>query len=443
MLFKRKNLSRLIILFTVAFIVSLVGCNQNKNAPNENPTVNPSASVSPSFSDKPYQSAPPQHSGESPIAPDPTRRVYIGLSNQDCDIYNDNYFGSLHFDIITLQEYSTAEIKVELPMQTTHSIRIDNVTDVYRNWSKDNFLQGLSYYDYMCMRDADWRTLYELQLEADAKLAEIEAENIADFLEKRSKREAARKPYKDAHDQYLGDYELLTENDLPEFYVYNVNINIDGYVEPRAELYEETVSSAKISIGGEEYEVNFGEWRIHKSLPKELKAKPYGIQQNMVAVMAILDSPYNGGYVRLADALFFTANKDLTINEVHIYGSDAELLGAHVTLDGLEGTAQDFYWDAKMPLDVSAGQTLKADVFLHSERFKEYELNATAFVVVDYEADGAECSIVVPCWLDRVNNCSETYLLAFEDTNLDEYKRCFFVPSFERHLAELPESWKR
>lgn len=388
----------------------------------------------------------PVYTGEPLIKLEPEARVYIGLANQDCDLYPETYFGSLHFYIITLDHYAARDIQVEIPMQTKHSIRIDDITDVYRKWEENGLYQGFSYYDYMCMRGADWKTIYDLKLSTEEKLKEIDSAEIEDYQKKSEMWDDAKKPYTDALYTYYDDYEQLSGNDLPEFHVYNVNVSIDGFDDPKLGLYEETADHAKIIIGESIYEVEFGEWRIHKSLPAALKTKTYGIRQKMIAVTTIIDSPYSGGFVRLQDALSFVSSKDLTITGMRYFGNDLEVLGAHVNIkseDGADGTAQDFYWDMNMPLDVSAGQIFDADIFIHDDRFKEYEVNMTLFIVMDYETDGRECSMLIPCTLERLNNCSETYLLSLGGVDIGEYKYYFYVPSFEGYLFDMPQSWSR
>lgn len=440
----------LILLFVTGI---LCGCNRNQpKAPSETeaPTAKittPSAGLDPAEpsapSSAPIESKIPQtvtaYTGKPLLEADPEREVYISLANQDCDFYPDSPISGVTFRIITKEPYTAPLIKVKIPMQSDYQVAVFDASEDYQ--------QTLDLGHYLCLqKDTDWQELGQMLLDsmnANSSYDKHIRNGGSPVDEEAQNYEAITQRYIEKTTQLQAQCEAAPEEEIPTFYVYSVTVIFVGAADPKAKLCDETVETLDVVLGGETYSVNFGQWRFHTQKPDVLEAKGNGLRQAMIATLSIVDSPYNGGYVRLLDALSFYTKKDVTVLGVRTYGAEIGILGARVTAQGTEAAnAVDFFWDMQRPLYFDAGQDVSITIYLRDDRFTQFETGCTMHLIMDYEVNGKSYTMVEPCCLQRYNNPWDGYLLAFEGRDVGAYYHYLYTPEYENYMWELPENWR-
>ena len=376
----------------------------------------------------------PEYTGAPLIQPDPDREFYLSLVNQDCDFYPYGRIDALTGYLITKELYHISEIGITIDMENPYRVEIRSRTEECLQKAEDSGGDLFSNYHYLCMQGVDWRELGQLAL--DASNAGLEQTQYHANEEEFQELESVGQKYRDTMSDYQRQFEAVQE--IPSFYVYAVEIYFPGLLESPWVAYDETVEELELRLGDQRIPVRFGQWRFHAQMPEELEPGCPGLQQGAFSSYHFNDCPYNGGYVRLFDPLGFRSVKDVTLTGVHSFGTDVPILGGRVTMGG-----QDFYWDMKTPLDVPAEQDVAIDVYFRDERFTQYEVCCTVYLVMEYELEGRTHTMTVPCCVDRLHPIWDTYLMAFEGIDLGEYYTCFYSPQYENYIWLLPEKWKK
>ena len=452
---------RLFCLLLALILVLLCGCNGNETETTGNiqkatkdmltestvgePTGSETADTEPigsrqipAIEDVAYQV--PSYEGDLLIPYDPERHVYIPFYNSDIDFYPDYYFAGISGYVITKEHYEIDEIQVKVPAYTEYEIIIHevqmpaSVINSGENWNSPEKLQD---YHYLSQQGINWQEYAQLAVTAEAASLII-SEYYPEMLNEGIYDEyyAVCQSYNQVRDKYLAQYETVTHGNQP-FTVYSISFRFTGIG-----TFEETVETVEFTFGEESYTVDIGQWRFHKERPAELTVSPdrVGVEQSKIMIGAITDSPYNGGYVLLQDALSFVATRDLTITGVRQYGVQVNMLGARVKIYGSESV--DFYWDMQQPLDVKAGDSVKITLYIKDDRFAEYEGGVSTTFLMDYEVRGKAYTMNLPCLLSRINYYAwDAYLMGFEGYDIGEYYTCYYVPMFDGWIRELPEKW--
>lgn len=144
---------------------------------------------------------------------------------------------------------------------------------------------GFSVYHYLLMQGTDWNALGQAMLDSGDAESELARLPITD--ERRAQAEAVCAAYQEKMDQYGAEYAELTEEDIPELYVYAVDVLFMDLTDPK-KCAEETVTEFTLQLDDKSYTVPFGQWRIHTSMLKALVADGYGVFQRMVALDILL-----------------------------------------------------------------------------------------------------------------------------------------------------------
>lgn len=427
---------KFISLLLTLLLLLLCGCDGNSSPlETKNAETMPQLQEVPAVEDVAYQ-IPAYDKGQLLIPHDTDWQVYIPFYNQDMDYYPDYWFTGITGFILTKEHYSIDEIQIEIPVQTQYKIVIDDLTVVPEGSSGPPTLYN---YQYLCRQGIDWREYGQLEMNANVANT-ILGEYFFELAKAKNldKYQAYEDKFAEKRDLYQAQYDSRQHEDNP-FSVYCVSIYFTGIG-----TYEETVESIDFTFGSETYTVDIGQWRFHKERPSELtkaSALP-GMKQENVVVTAVVDSPYNGGYVLLNNALSFTATEDITITGVRQLGVEVGLLGARVVLSG--STNADFYWDLQRPLEIEEGDAVNISLYLKDDRFAEYEVGITTYFILDYEVNGKSYNMCLPCLLSRLNNKAwDVYLMAAEGYDMGEYYNCYFVPLVESWIRDLPEEWRQ
>lgn len=381
----------------------------------------------------------PAYTGSPLVKVDPERKVYISLSNQDCDFFPNTFFAGINVTVLTTTHCNSNEISISIPMQTDYDYVISDISNECHQLSVNGSTAGFSNYHYLYLQNIDWQEIGQMAVDAMCASEQLvsctpDSEKYRDLMEISNR-------YYELMSTYQNQYEMMSETDIPTMYAYSIDILFTGLHDPHAELYDETVSTVDFIIAGECYTLDIGEWRFHTDLPTELEQTHPGVKQSQVAILAITDSPYNGGFVRLPDALSFSAQKDISITGIRNIGSKVDILGGKVQISNSTSNV-DYFWDLQQPLFIDSGSDVSIELYLKDDRFSNYEVNCTLYLLMDYEIDGKSYMMTLPCKLDRINNIWDSYFLALSGYDIGEYYTCFYVPQYENWINLLPNDWR-
>ena len=373
--------------------------------------------------------------------------IYVTLANQDCDWYPDGtgLFPSMSFRIISSAALERQDIRVTLPMETPHEIRITDLSAYYHTVDdpQSGELGEFKFWHWLLLQKPDWDYLIGLKADRAAleawEEAHPEAAEGADVTDPEAVALFDRVLDGELYLQKYADaYEGLTPDQLPDFRVFQVDIL------PRTPFSEETVDHMELTLGTKTVTVPFGAWRFHAETPEQISLQDgYGLTLRNPGVMSLSGTFCDGGFGILRDAFSFTVGRDgLTVTGAQAFEPGQTLVGAHVRLLTADQTAaSDYYWDLRIPLDFPAGQTVSMDLIIYSRRLLEYEFGGTAYLSLDYEVNGRPHFLHVPCFLNRSNDILETWLAVFEGCPLEKvYRYDHFAAA--PVWPEIPGIWR-
>ena len=458
-------IKRLSIIILVSFCLALYGCThgetaettENKDAVSENEThLTPdesfTADESLTFSgwtrpvidgvtdDWPIV---PEYTGKPLIAPDPDRSAYFTLANQDCDFYPNGQCRNVGFFILTKEPFGKENIKVRIPIETGYEVSVDDWSKYCHSLEYDGYthtVYGLDSYQYLSLQGIDWRGFSQLYHDC------YNAYNLADAVENTDPalyeqlQRLYIEPFHELHDAYKAAYESCSEDDIPLFYIYSIEIYL-------TDLCNEKTNTVEVDLGDETYILDIGEWRFHSELPEQFDvySDPTGIRRiNMQTLSFDGDADWEG-YALIRDAVWFRTTKDISLTALTAEEIESELIGCRVKyLDPQENPTMDFYWDGKTPLDIPANTNVAINVYFFDERFTSYEVTLTTMLKLDYDVDDTHKSFTTPAFMHRQNNIWDTYLMAFHGYDIGEYYTCYYnFGSSSSWWEVMPEAWRR
>ena len=390
------------------------------------------------------------YTGSPILEADPDREIYIGLANQDCDFYPGVPYTGVFFFVLTKEAYSSEEIKVSFPGKTRCEIRVRDYNDVFQDIARDRETgsygpDGQQPYHFLCLKNVDMRSLAQKRSDASsaskAYNALVEKNQVTNEAYV-SLIEAYVKPYGDLYQEYIEQYTGPPEGSITDYNAYLVNLTVE-----QKKYVDATVEHIDVAIGDSTYRVEFGQWRFHKSDWPEKDQNPKGISVAVGGVVGVSkDSPYAQGYLCTPDAFRFSTREDIFLTGIRCSdGTPAEILGAKIACTSADSSI-NYFWDGTGPVKVEKASSVIASIYLYSEKFKEYEMNATTTIYVDYvlASTGEEGSFAVSCNFPRANNVWDTYCLAFLGVDVGEYYHYFKDEIIQvSWIDEIPESWRR
>ena len=307
---------------------------------------------------------------------DPDRTIYIELANNNSDFYPWREGGnSVGFQIYSRSPLDVTDIQFQIPCQTEYEVL---VRDTSRSFAPDagNLSVGI-YNNVPCLLQlgTDFGELMRYSMICGAA-GKLRRENMVG-----SDKEATE-AYRKIEEEYQAKYNnlLLQLNSQPAdafpnkpVYAYAVDITFSKF-SSNYKMYDETVETIDVTIQGEKYTVDVGQWRFNSKLPDDLTEAMETFLENRDpgtshSKHVTRTNPYNGGYAYAANAFDFTAEQDMTllgVEQVFVGDMQIEVLGARVTIKGVE-----FFWDFERPLDVTKGTEIKMDLYFHDEMFEK------------------------------------------------------------------------
>ncbi len=420
----------------------MAGC---ANSPDAAVPTDPAVSVDPSS----WPKVAKDYAASPIMEAEPDREFYISLQNQDCDFYPGASYNGVFFFIITKDAYNLEEIEVDFPGETGCRVIVSDYSSTLQDISRDRESgsygpDGQMPYHYLCMQNVDLQALAQKQSDASYasaaynKLVESNLATQEDFL---TLFEEYVIPYNNLCEEYINAYTAQPAQSIADHSAYLVNL----IFEPKF-YADETVEYIDVTLGGNTHRLEFGQWRFHQENWLGADQTHKGITLYSLGVVGVSDdSPYAQGYLRTPDALRFKTTEDIILTGLRCSdGTDATVLGAKIVSTSENGS-MDFLWDGSGPVQMKANTSVSASVYFYSERFKEYEMNMTTVIYVDYMlvSTGEAGSFAMPCNFPRANNIWDTYCLAFLGVDVGEYYH--YIPGDMQKISwisEIPEGWR-
>lgn len=372
----------------------------------------------------------------------PERQIYFIGTNQNGDIYmNNSLVQHIQVGILSLEPIKIEDISVSVPIETDYTAEIGEgnyhyirTTDYLLEQERILVSGAFPYYLYQCYRGTNWKEMYELY---QACQDSITADNVEEM-------NAAYERFHSCHDKYLPEYQALTEEDLPEVYLYNILIYFGqerGTIKNPVQVSEQ-FNTIEIQIGEESYQLDIGEIRLHKeTFPEEQRKWDSNEIEISSGLQYGLDTyPWGDGIAYHDDLWIFRAKQDLIISGIYLYEdqSGIELLGAHIQVES-GSQSMDFYWDLKTPLTIAEGSDVTIGLFFKDQRLCELEYGARVNTVLEYKIGTETKSIIKDCAWDRlVSNIWLIYAAAFDGLDVSAYFEDYYRPINETWREEIP-----
>ena len=438
-----ESTKKIIALFLTcsALLFLMTGCSGSQKPDTEEPQTLVDSSQWPKVE---------AYIGSPILEADPDRDIYISLANQDCDFYPSLPYTGVTFSIISRTEYSSEEINVFFPGKTSCKVAVRNHNDYFQDIALNRETgsygpDGQQPYHYLCLQNVDLQELAQKRSNASYASSTYYA-----LVERDQASDAAYAalidthvtPYQNLYKEYIAQYTEQPVEKLAEYNVYLVSLTFE-----QKRYVDETVEYIDVTIGDNTYRVEFGQWRFHKEDWPERGQDPKGITVTVSGIVGVSqDSPYAQGYLRTPNAFRFSTKEDIFLTGLRCTdGTDAEILGAQIACTSADNSI-NYFWDGSGPVKVDKGSNVIAAVYLYSEKFKEYEMNMTTTIYVDYvlASTGEKGSFAMPCNFPRVNSEWDTCCLAFLGIDVGEYYHYFRSEMVKvGWIDEIPEGWRK
>ena len=387
---------------------------------------------------------PPKNPGNSLIDYDPDRQIYIASENVYMDYYED-ISGFLHFNfsIYSRQPLDPDEISVTFPADLPFPVTVKDDTvrvydstpeerkpEIVLNDGSGTSSDNLPYHVYLAYRGETFE--------------EGEAVSAVDLIGGRYEVEDSRGNIVSAADVLAGKYELkegeeieqryrdfasLTGDDLPQFYVYKIDVMLYGITE-----LQETVvlDRLEITIGDEVYEAKLGCVRL---LPKEAFPTEARVVSDRTFYTNTIQL-YNDGIFSVRALSIEEAQEDITITGLRIAEEATRILDINVSMNS-GGQYMEMKWDGVSPIYLYKGDSIMIDVIVkneHAGKLLNYLVNHT---IVEYTDSSNEqlCAVTTQVSILERNEF-EHYAIIFDGLDLEPYYRNYFYKHFFQWVDE-------
>ena len=298
---------------------------------------------------------PPKNPGNSLIEYDPDRQIYIASENVYMDYYED-ISGFLHFNfsIYSRQPLDPDEISVTFPADLPFPVTVKDDTvrvydstpeerkpEIVLNDGSGTSSDNLPYHVYLAYRGETFQ--------------EGKAVSAADVL-------AGKYELKEGEEieQRYRDFASLTGDDLPQFYVYKIDVMLYGITDVQEPV---VLDKLEITIGDEVYEAKLGCVRLlpKEAFPTEARVASYelGFYTNAIQL-------YNDGIFSVRALSIEEAQEDITITGLRIAEEATRILDINVSMNS-GGQYMEMKWDGVSPIYLYKGDSIMIDVIVKNE----------------------------------------------------------------------------
>lgn len=391
----------------LAFLISmmmalacLAGCAGTADTPSPDGEQSPNVEQSPDTGE--VQPLPiPENTCDPLIEYDPEREIYFTCHNQYYTIYRaDSANQDFSFLIFSKEPLDLSTLELDIPIESDYIVSWGEVElqGLDTEYSEEYaLLKGSShnyypYYLYAYQRGMDFKQAVELYEAYRALYEEIYEDGRIPTDEELAAVDAASAAYREYRAQFLEDYLAVTEEQLPQFYVYGVTaifFNPENLLTLEEQLAApvETFTSIDITIEGVTYHEEVGEITLDRSLSQE--SLEDGSQ-----FKSVNDSGFGGSSSAFVytDGLEdcwvfqFTAEKAMTITGLTLQDAPVTAQTFSVQYEDLGITSE---WNGTDPLYINAGESVSLHVVMQSSLFNCVDYRTCVWGILTYEtADG-------------------------------------------------------
>ena len=384
-------MKKIICLICVAMLFGvLAGCGAREEVPQPTQPVD-------------IRPLPPENPGSSLIDYDPNRQVYIASEN----IYVDFYIGVTNCPSFTILIYSKehvdpADISISLPGDLPFVINVSEIKVPRKTEYMDETApMAMPYHVYYAYRGGNFAEL-------------------------------------DTNTQLEKDFRSLKTEDVPEFYLYQINVAFINILELDAPV---TVEKAFITFGGQEYEARFGRVRV---LPKEDFPSDAQVVKRGKGLWGNTVQLYNDGLVKIDALEMENVPEDITITRLWMLEEETEILDLNVVIVSGKETVE-MKWDGKTPIYLSKGDEVQIDAMIKNELTAKLLNSVHLQAAVEYTKDATKEKV---CQVTTIVGTAERHpyeynAIIFDGVDLESYYRnCYYKESFTWLNAFRMQSWR-
>ena len=386
---------------------------------------------------------PPENPGSSLIDYDPDRQIYIASEN----VYMDYYVGVsgfpfFQFDIYSRQPLDPEEISVTFPVNfpitvNEYTVMVDHYPveerkpEIVLNNGSGKSSDNLPYHVYLTYRGETFEKGKAVSA-ADLISGRYEVEDSEGNFVSAADVLAGKFKLKEGEEieQRYRDFASLTGDDLPQFYVYNIDIMLYDITD-----LEETVvlDKLEITIGDEVYEAKLG--CVRRLPPEAFPTEARVVSDRTFYTNTI--QLYNDGVFQLVNVFQMEeAPEDITITGLRIAEEATRILDIQVVMNS-GGQYMEMQWDGVSPIYLYEGDSISISVVVkneHAGKLLNYLVNHT---IVEYTDSSNEqlCAVTTQVSILERNEC-ENYAIIFDGLDLEPYYRNYFYKNFFQWVDE-------
>lgn len=370
---------------------------------------------------------------------DPDRKIYILCGQNEFVIYSSKtFFPAYYFYVFSRIPLKESEIGVSLQIESPFTLDVQEiklkgtaVEEVNGEMhSADYSAENFSYNLYAVYRGLDFEWAYQLWQEWQAAQTAYEEEEIT-----YNEYEHALNIYMDYVKQYEADYVRLSQDMLPQFYVYQVMIRFNFNT-----IVDETFTTMDVSINDEVYHEDVGtvQLKTTREFPAELDwyIWDYSVDDGILGYSRG-PMPFNDDLHRVPMYFSFKAEGNITLTKLMLENPNREIVQACVHINTIDGFYSEIYWDMTEPIEIYEGDQVWIDIVYREKGMDRmgYTTKLWGYLVYDYEG-GTACKIS-ESHLTREYNYYEVYAMVFEGLDLESYYREYYYPVNEQWRVEL------
>lgn len=394
-----------IFLICICLVHCLIGC-----------TISPKASDDPKATNYTNDSLFPSGTGNDLFDQDPLRSIYFTCENVNMNIYlAGSYDPSLYFYIISRTPIDCDSVSVYVPIESEYKVSVaeiiqpDNFSPLDGYKSETRITPALNqldfpFYLFLAYMNYDFSELYDLATNVEV----VQDEQSLFELEELEK-------------QY-GD---LDDIDFPIFHAYSVEVLFDP-----CGTTAERIEEITIQIGNNTYQRDIGSINL---IPGDL---PLSVSRskdmyNMLAIQLGNFQQYYSQGIGMLELYSFTAQDNLTLNELTIIDGVVEVLDVKLKIKGRNNTYET-YWDGCSPYEIYKGDEVTCSIIFRNDLASEAIHNIKMYSELSFNTvDGAACLTSERNLMPFGVNLYELYALVFDGVDLKGYYQDFYYPLFE------------
>ncbi len=386
---------------------------------------------------------------------DPDREIYLVYGQQRFTVYSD-YSTTRYFTmyIYSRQPLDTAAISLSVFAETTYTVRVGEMSlggipdeEQTEAVTTSQFPYAL----YQCYMGKDFARLWELEQTMN-EAAEAADQATKNFMSDKISAEeykaiadasvAATQAYERYRDAEKASYYLLTQADLPQFYVYAVVVDFRGKSMEGGQFVDETITQAGLRIGDQTHMLDLGEIRLARSgpdFPAELDW--YDADYATDGILGDGNTPYlyNDGLHRIEAYFTFDVKHAMSLTDLVLYDPNQTVEAVWLDVAYASGGSDYLLWNRSEPFLLLPGDRVRIHIAYRDEAATTLNYTTKVWGSLIYDWEGGTACKLSECTVRSAKglNLYEMYALIFDGLDMESYYRDYYYPKYESWREEL------